>query len=356
MSQPKKSAIVSAQLVVTFVALLLGLAGLAVWGFAVFDGFEERAVLSLGLVVIFVLSVALRRISHKLRELADELEDMVAQRTMNLNVARERLEAELVTRKALETELEHTIEELRVANRELEEFAYVASHDLQEPLRKIQAFGNRLEARYGEALDDTGRDYLARMQKAAGRMSHLISDLLELSRVTTQARPFEQVSLEEVVANVLSDMEITLEEHGVNVDVGELPTVSGDAAQLERLFQNLLSNAVKFRSQEPSRISIQAREPDDGTDYVEISVEDNGIGFDQKYAERIFTVFQRLHGRQTYPGSGIGLAICRKIVSRHGGEISARSAPAEGSTFFVTLSKRQTGASEEAPVTEAANP
>jgi PAS domain S-box-containing protein len=244
-------------------------------------------------------------------------------------------------------------QELARSNAELQQFASVASHDLQEPLRKIQAFGNRLKDKYSETLADQGRDYLDRMQNAAGRMQALIDDLLILSRITTKAQPFVPVNLTQVTQEVLSDLEVRIQQTGARVEVGELPTIHADPVQMRQLLQNLISNALKFhRDGEPQVVKIYSRQvvapeenqPTEGSPVAElcqIIVEDNGIGFDEKYLDRIFNVFQRLHGRSEYEGTGMGLAICRKIAERHGGTITAKSTPGEGATFIVTLPLKQ---------------
>jgi signal transduction histidine kinase len=238
-------------------------------------------------------------------------------------------------------EVERINRELARSNRELESFASVASHDLQEPLRKITAFGDRLKSQEAGALSDRGRDYLERMQNAATRMQSLIEDLLAYSRVTTRGQPFVPVSLAEVTREVLSDLELRIERTGARVEVGELPTIEADPTQMRQLLQNLLSNALKFqRPGETPRIRVEGR-PLNGSAAIELRVEDNGIGFDEKYLDRIFTVFQRLHGRGEYEGTGVGLAICRKIALRHGGDITARSQPGQGATFIVTLPLKQ---------------
>lgn len=251
---------------------------------------------------------------------------------------------------AAHDELEHRVAErtaeLARSNAELEQFAYAASHDLQEPLRKIQAFGDRLQAKCKECLDPEGHDYLTRMQGAARRMSGLINDLLTYSRVTTQAQPFRSVHLGEVVRDVLSALELTVEQSRAQVLVGDLPTVEADATQMHQLLQNLVSNALKFqRPGVPPVVQITGRvlpvadpeAPETLRDMAEITVEDSGIGFDPKFAERIFGVFQRLHSREEYAGSGIGLALCRKIASRHGGSIEAEGVPGQGARFTVRL-------------------
>jgi PAS domain S-box-containing protein len=243
-----------------------------------------------------------------------------------------------------EEQLKRFATKLQQSNRELQDFASVASHDLQEPLRKIQAFGDRLKSKCGAALGEEGADYLDRMQKAASRMQVLINDLLTFSRIATKAQPFARVDLNQVVAEVLSDLEIRVEENRAQVEVCRLPTIDADSLQMRQLLQNLISNALKFhRKDQPPRIKIDCRVPPSKSAgskeevLCEISVEDNGIGFERRYVDRIFNVFQRLHGRGVYEGTGIGLAVCRKIVERHGGHITANSKPGVGSTFIVRL-------------------
>ena len=229
---------------------------------------------------------------------------------------------------------------LQRSNRELAEFAYVASHDLQEPLRKIQAFGDRLKMKSAAALGLDGCDYLARMQNAAHRMQTLINDLLSYSRVTTKAQPFAPVDLGVVAREVLADLEISIEQTGGRVDIGPLPTIDADALQMRQLLQNIIGNALKYRRKDVPPV-VQVSGHGNGDAAVQITVQDNGIGFDVKYADRIFGVFQRLHGRDEYEGTGVGLAICKKIAERHGGRITAHGQPGHGATFVVTLPLQQ---------------
>lgn len=258
----------------------------------------------------------------------------------------------VVQAKQASQELARQAEELARSNAELEQFASVASHDLQEPLRKIQSFGDRLLTKYGSALAEEGQDHLRRMQDASGRMQALIQDLLVFSRVTTKAQPFATVDLEEVVREVASDLDARPEETGGTIEIGSIPSIAADRLQMRQLLQNLISNAIKFHPEGvPPRVRVSGRTvlagDADSTgqpaerDLCEIFVEDAGIGFEERYTDRIFGVFQRLHGRHEYPGTGMGLAICRKIVERHGGRITARSAPGEGSTFIVALPRTQ---------------
>jgi PAS domain S-box-containing protein len=229
--------------------------------------------------------------------------------------------------------------ELELRNKELQEFTFVASHDLQEPLRKIRSFGDMLAVRCGVSLDKTSKDYIRRMQTAAARMQVLLNSLLAYSRVTTKAEPRKKTDLKKSVEEALSNLEIIIREKSARVEVGDLPTLAADRVQMIQLFQNLIGNALKYRRDgEEPRVRIYSREPGDGEGVHEIVVEDNGIGFEEKYLDRIFLPFQRLHGRSSeYEGVGMGLAICKKIVEGHGGEITARSKVGKGSTFIVTL-------------------
>lgn len=241
-----------------------------------------------------------------------------------------------VTRlKQAEREVARQVAALARSNAALEEFAYVASHDLQEPLRKILAFGDRLKTICAEGLTDQGRDYMERMLNASQRMQTLINDLLTFSRVTTQVHSHVAVDLNEVLREVLSDLEVPVEQTGACVDIGPMPTVQADPTQMRQLFQNLIGNALKFRRAEESP-QIRIRSESSDTRH-HITVQDNGIGFEEKYAERIFGIFQRLHGRGEYEGTGIGLAVCQRIVKQHGGEIAARGIPGRGATFIVSL-------------------
>lgn len=225
-------------------------------------------------------------------------------------------------------------ERLERSNRELEQFAFMASHDLQEPLRKIEVFGDLL-LESSRSLSGRERNYLDRMRDAAGRMRDMVEGLLQLSRVTTQGKSFVQVDLSQLISKVLYDLENQIRRTGGKVDVGNLPAIEGDPLQLHQLMQNLIGNALKYHQPDaPPAVNVYAKQL---PGKVQIFVEDHGIGFDQADAERIFQPFQRLVGRSQYEGSGIGLAICRRIVERHSGEIAARSAPERGTTFIVTL-------------------
>ena len=240
-------------------------------------------------------------------------------------------------RKAAQWKLEATMSELERSNRELQEFAFVASHDLQEPLRKIQAFSDRLISK-SERLEEQEKDYLRRMQSAAGRMQALIQDLLAYSRVTTKARPWVRCDLNQILKEVLQDLETTLGREQATIDISPLPDIQGDPMQLRQVLQNLVSNAVKFRKpeQNPTVLVYAEEVTADGWTLV---VSDNGIGFDPRHADKLFHPFQRLHQRQDYAGTGIGLAIVKKILDRHGARISAEGVPNAGARFTIRFNK-----------------
>ncbi len=255
---------------------------------------------------------------------------------------------DITERKQAEKALARYTEELAHSNTELEQFASVASHDLQEPLRKILAFGDRLKVKYGELIGDEGRDYLERMENASRRMQTLINDLLTLSKITAKPDPFIPVNLTDVVQQVLSDLEIRIQQTGGRIEMDNLPTIDADPTQMRLLMQNLIGNALKYHREEEAPVIRINSKPLNGQEeewagntsgnrLYQIIVEDNGIGFDEKYLDRIFLPFQRLHPRSQYEGTGIGLAICRRIAERHGGSITAKSTPGQGSTFIVTL-------------------
>lgn len=232
------------------------------------------------------------------------------------------------------TERKIAEDRLKRSNKELEQFASIAAHDLQEPLRKIQAFGDRLQTR-ATTLDAQGRDYLERMLASAVRMRTLINDLLTFSRITSKAQPFVRVALADLVREVTTDLEVHIQQTRGRVEIRSLPTLDADPLQMRQLFQNLIGNALKFRRpEEPPVITIDSQP---AGSFWQISIRDNGIGFEETYRERIFEMFQRLHGRNEYEGTGMGLAICRKIVERHRGWIAAQSTPGKGTTFIVKL-------------------
>jgi signal transduction histidine kinase len=252
--------------------------------------------------------------------------------------------------KKLQQQLEASVVDLQRSNKNLEQFAYVASHDLQEPLRKIQAFGDIIQGRYAPVIGNEGADIIRRMQSAAARMQVLIKDVLSYSRIATRREDVELVDLNRLMQDVLDDLEAAMNDKKAIVQVDALPTLTGDSAQLRQLFQNLLSNALKFsRADQIPLLTITGRlvqgrdaalpvlPADASRPFHLIEVSDNGIGFEPHHAERIFQVFQRLHGRSQYDGTGIGLAIVQKVVQNHQGYIHAEGRPNEGTTFRILL-------------------
>jgi light-regulated signal transduction histidine kinase (bacteriophytochrome) len=238
-------------------------------------------------------------------------------------------------RRRLEGDLQRLVAELKRSNEELEQFAYIASHDLQEPLRVVSGYTQLLERRYANQLDNEAREYIDYTVEGVKRMQALINDLLAYARLTTRGRDFKSTDLNRLTHQVLLNLAPVIDEVKATIEVAPLPTVLGDASQLSQVLQNLLSNALKFRSPErPVIIKIQSVLK--GDDWV-IQVEDNGIGIAREYGERIFVAFQRLHTRDLYPGNGIGLAICKKVIERHHGRIWVEPAPSHGTIFYFTL-------------------
>jgi signal transduction histidine kinase len=285
--------------------------------------------------------------AKELNELNERLEQRVIERTAAISSTNAALREEIAERQRAEEMARQMATELERSNRELSQFATVASHDLQEPLRKIQAFGDRLLGQCGDDLSHKGRDYLDRMLAATGRMRELIDSLLEYSRVSTRAQPTAPIDLRAVAHEVVGDLEPRLVATGGRVEIGVLPTIAGNRMQMRQLLQNLIGNALKFqRPGVPPQVEVSARlltaegaEAGNGMPALvcELAVEDNGVGFEPVYAERIFEMFQRLHGRGEYEGTGMGLAICKKIAERAGGSIAAASTPGVGSRFLVKL-------------------
>ncbi len=288
-----------------------------------------------------------KRISIEIRILNESLERRVRERTAEL--------ARTVDQLALANmELKDFSLRLEQSNNELQDFASIASHDLQEPLRKVQAFGDRLKTSSHDAIGEQGRDYLDRMLNATKRMSSLIHDLLSFARVSSHGRSFSRVNLAQLAREVLSDLEVAIGETNAVIEIAELPAIDADPMQMRQLLQNLIGNAIKFhQTEKPPSVKVYAEtaapahtgngDPPAGCgpdDKLRLVVKDEGIGFDEKYLDRIFTVFQRLHGQADYAGTGVGLAICRKIAQRHGGEITATSTPGQGSCFLVVLPMR----------------
>ncbi len=243
---------------------------------------------------------------------------------------------DITERKLTEETLARQAKELIRSNTELERFAFVASHDLQEPLRMVSSYMQLLETRYKDKLDSDAHEFIGFAVDGVNWMQTLINALLTYSQLGTKAKEFELTDCDKVVTRALLNLQVAIQEHNAKVTHGPLVTVMADSSQLEQLFQNLIGNAIKFKAKGQPFVHIAVEEK--GDDWV-FSVKDNGIGIDPKSSEHIFEIFQRLHSREAYPGTGIGLAICKKIVERHGGEIWVESKPGEGSTFYFTLKK-----------------
>lgn len=233
-----------------------------------------------------------------------------------------------------ELDLKHVMADLKRSNEELQQFAYIASHDLQEPLRAIISFSRLLEDQYKDSLDKNGKEFIYFISEGADRMKILIKDLLAYSRISTHAKPPKIINLEKILKDVLSNLQESIRENGVIISYDELPSLVIDHAQILQLFQNLINNAIKFRREKPPKIHISAKKIE--KEWL-FSIKDNGIGIDPKYFDGIFKIFQRLHTRDEYPGSGIGLAVCKRIVQRYGGQIWVKSELGKGSTFFFTI-------------------
>ncbi len=281
-----------------------------------------------------------------LRLLNELLEEKVRERTAELT-------AEIVERRRVEEELLLKSEALRAysarlerSNRDLQDFVFIASHDLQEPLRKIQTFGDMIITRCNASLDSQGKDHIRRMQTAATRMRSMIRGALEYSRAAEKAQLFHKVELAGPVREAIADLKLLIEEADAAIEIGHLPAIEAEEGMMRQLFQNLIGNSLKFRNRNKRPVikihgeQCGAQAPN-GKVCCRIIVEDNGIGFDEIYLDRIFKAFQRLHGRDKYEGTGVGLAICRKIVESHNGDITAKSMPGEGSSFIVTLPLEQ---------------
>ena len=256
-----------------------------------------------------------KQMEEELRKSRDDLELRVHERTVDLKTYMAKLEQ---------------------SNQSLQDFASIAAHDMKEPLRKVISFGNMLRQKSGDSMGQAGNDYLNRMLHATERMQSLLTGLLDYSRVATTSEPFKEVDLSDLIVEVLSDLEVRIVKTGGKVQVEILPVISADPTQMRQLFQNLIGNALKFHKADEKPV-IRVKKAATCNGRVQIIVEDNGIGFEEQYLEKIFAPFQRLHGRSEYEGTGMGLAICKKIVERHGGSIMAKSEPWKGSTFIVTF-------------------
>jgi signal transduction histidine kinase len=331
--------------------------------FASVSALTKRALLWIGVVLLATLlaSVLLaRRMTNPLRRLAegaaevgsgnldyrlgsakrDEIGvasrafDHMTEELQNSLVSRDDLAKEVVERKKAQQQIKRALLDLQRSNRDLEQFAYVASHDLQEPLRMVASYTELLAQRYEDQLDDKAQSYITYAVDGAMRMQRLINDLLTYSRVNTQGRPLEPTDLHVVLGEALRNLASAIQESRAIVTNDDLPSVRVDPVQLQQVFQNLIGNAIKFRGKVFPHIHVSARE--EGGEWL-FSVKDNGIGINAKHADKLFVIFQRLHTKEEYPGTGIGLAVCKRIVERHGGRIWFESEPGKGSTFHFTL-------------------
>ncbi|WP_429222463.1 ATP-binding protein [Methanobacterium oryzae] len=285
-----------------------------------------------------------KKIENSLEKAKNELEMRVEKRTRELKSANELLKIELEERKRAENELKKSeeklktlIEELKRSNEELQQFAYITSHDLQEPLRTITSFTQLIEKRYKDKLDEDADEFIEYIVDATERMQNLINDLLDYSRVTTRGKEFQLTNTNEILKDTISNLHAAIRENNAKVTYDKIPEIVADPGQFLQLFQNLIGNAIKFRKQdEPPKIHISCKKCEKSSEYL-FSVQDNGIGMESQYVERIFIIFQRLHTREMYGGTGIGLAIAKRIVERHGGKIWVESEPEVGSTFYFTI-------------------
>lgn len=287
-----------------------------------------------GVLSIGPLFRTIRAAEVALRQSRDELEGLVAERTEELRDTNARLSVELDERRKAEHLMAQYAGDLARSNAELEQFAYVASHDLQEPLRMVASFTQLLARRYRGKLDADADEFIGFASDGAVRMQRLLNDLLAYSRVGTRSKPFAMIECDSVLSDALDNLKPAIEESGAIITHEPLPMVRGDEVQLIQLFQNLIGNAVKFHGQQPLQVHISARVKDG--EWV-FAVRDNGIGIAPEHQRRIFSIFQRLHHRSEYPGTGIGLALCHRIVERHGGKIWVESEVGKGSTFYFTI-------------------
>lgn len=280
----------------------------------------------------------LNQSNEALKRAHDVLEAPVIERTAELQQSNTQLRAEMEERKKAEEALQSKTDELGRSNAELEQFAYIASHDLQEPLRMVSSYVQLLSKRYQGKLDRDADDFIGYASDGALRMQRMINDLLAYSRVGTRGKSFEEVDLEAVLAQALENLHLAIREKNATIMHDPLPNAFGDSGQLTQVFQNLIDNAIKFRRDKPPRVHISARL--EGKECV-CMVQDNGIGIAPEFSNKLFLLFQRLHTRKEYPGTGLGLAICKRIVERHGGRIWVESRPGEGSTFHFRIPASQ---------------
>jgi len=290
----------------------------------------------IGLVGVSRDVTARKKTEQALNTHRQNLEKRVAERTAELTQANQQLEQQIIERKQIEKTLRNQTLALTQSNKELEQFAYVASHDLQEPLRSIAGYLQLLDRRYGDQLNDEATIFITRSVAATTRMKTLINDLLNYSRVGTHGNTFKPVEVLETLKFAIANLQPTIEETQATLTYNVTGTIQADGIQLAQLFQNLIGNSLKFHGDQPPCIEIGSKHEPAHNQWL-YWIKDNGIGIETQYIERIFLIFQRLHTRSEYPGTGIGLAICKKIVERHHGSIWVESEPEQGATFFFTL-------------------
>jgi signal transduction histidine kinase len=287
-------------------------------------------------IVLNKTDLKIQKAHHELEKSRDNLELEVKKRTAELVELNKNLGKEISERKKYERILDQKLIELKRSNAELEQFAYIASHDLQEPLRMVSSYLQLIERRYADKLDEDGHEFMEFAVDGANRMQTMINDLLIYSRVTTRGKEFETINMDQILEKVLKNLEVSIDENNARVNYESLPEIKADPSQMSQIFQNLISNGIRFKKDENPVISISSDENEE--EWI-FTVEDNGIGIDPEYSEKIFEVFKRLHGKDQYPGTGIGLAISKKIAERHGGHIWVESELDKGSKFIFTISK-----------------